>query len=51
MKVYLKKDVSQIGLVTRIYTTIEGQKRMEVRFPHGTVDADVSKFELSNEAI
>ena len=46
MKAYLKTDRAQIGLVVRVWVTDEGQKRMEVRFPYSTVDADVSDFEL-----
>jgi hypothetical protein len=46
MKAYLKKDKTQIGLVTKVYVTTWSQKRMEVRFPHSTVDAAVSSFEV-----
>lgn len=46
MKVYWKNHPQQIGLVTRVYVTDSGQKRMEVRFPHSTVDAAVTNFEL-----
>lgn len=46
MKVYWKKDKAQVGLVTRVYVTNSGQKRMEVRFPYSTVDSEVFNFEL-----
>jgi len=46
MKAYLKGDKAQIGLVTRVYVTDSGQKRMTVSFPYSTVDAEVLNFEL-----
>jgi hypothetical protein len=46
MKAYLKNNKTQIGLVTKVYITTWGQKRMEVRFSHSIVDAAVSNFEV-----
>ena len=46
MKAYLKGDRAQIGVVTRVYVTESGQKRLTVRFPYSTIDADVADFEV-----
>lgn len=46
MKTYLKGDRAQVGLVTKVYVTESGQKRLTVRFPHSTVDADIADFEV-----
>lgn len=46
MKAFYKTIPSQIGVILRVYTSITGQKRMEVRFPHSTIDADINLFEV-----
>lgn len=46
MKAYLKTDITQFGEIISVYCTLEGQKRMTVRFPHSLVDADVATFEV-----
>lgn len=46
MKVYLKRNPPQIGLVKEVYCTEGGQTRMTVEFAYSKVDADVSEFEL-----
>lgn len=46
MKVFWKASPTQIGIITRVYTTDSGQKRMEVSFPYSKVDADITNFEL-----
>lgn len=46
MKVYWKSNPAQIGVITRVYVTSSGQKRMEVSFPYSIVDADVLNFEM-----
>lgn len=46
MKVFWKGSPAQTGIVTRVYVTDSGQKRMTVSFPYSTVDAEVSLFEL-----
>ena len=43
---YLKADKTQVGVIIRVYTTDSDQKRMEVRFPHSTVDAVIEDFEI-----
>ena len=45
MKAYVKGN-TELGKVTRVYVTAEGQKRMTVEFMFSTVDADISKFEV-----
>lgn len=46
MKVFWKGMPSQTGIVTRVYVTDSGQKRMTVSFPYSTIDAEVLNFEL-----
>lgn len=46
MKVHLKNDRSQIGVIAQIYVTEFGQKRLTAQFPYGSVDAAVEEFEL-----
>ena len=48
MKAYWKTNPHQVGIVTRVYVTDAGQKRMEVRFPYSTVDAEIREFEIAN---
>jgi hypothetical protein len=48
MKVVMKQDNSQIGVVLDVYVTDSGQKRMTVAMPYSTIDADVQLFELVN---
>lgn len=45
--VFWKSNPTQFGIVTRVYCTDSGQKRMTVSFPYSTIDAEVSNFELS----
>lgn len=47
MKVFWKDSPAQVGIVMRVYVTDAGQKRMEVRFPYSTIDAEVLNFELA----
>ncbi len=47
MKVFWKDNPTQTGIVTRVYVTDSGQKRMTVSFPYSTVDAEVLNFELA----
>lgn len=47
MKVYLKNAMSLgNGVVLDVYVTDSGQKRMNVSFAYGKVDADAREFEL-----
>jgi len=46
MKVYYKQNTSLVGEVTKVYVTDFGQKRMTVQLEYGTIDADVSEFQL-----
>lgn len=48
MKALWKQDKSQIGIVLDVYVTDSGQKRMVVRMPYSTIDAQVDNFELVN---
>lgn len=48
MKAIWKKDKSQVGLVTNVYITDWGQKRLTVRMPYSTIDAAAYEFELVN---
>lgn len=47
MKVYWKDSPGQVGVVTRVYVTDSGQKRMTVSFPYSTIDAEVLNFEVT----
>ena len=40
------KGRKELGIVTNLYKTDSGQKRMTVSFPYSTVDAEVLNFEL-----
>lgn len=46
MKVFWKSSPAQVGVVTHVYVTDSGQKRMTVSFPYSTIDAEVLNFEL-----
>lgn len=46
MKVYYKQNPAFIGEVMRVYVTDFDQKRMTVKLEYGTIDADVSEFEI-----
>lgn len=46
MSAIWKKDKSQVGLVTNVYITDWGQKRLTVRMPYSTIDAAAYEFEL-----
>lgn len=54
MVTWLKHDKSRIGITQRVYLLDLGngkmQSRMTVKFPYGTVDADVSEFEVSEKS-
>lgn len=47
MKVFWRGNPAQVGVVTRVYVTNSGQKRMTVSFPYSTIDAEVLNFELA----
>jgi len=47
MKVFWKGSPAQTGIVTRVYVTDSGQKRMTVAFPYSTIDAEVLNFDLA----
>lgn len=46
MKALWKQDGTQVGIILDVYVTDSGQKRMVVRMPYSTIDADVQLFEL-----
>jgi hypothetical protein len=47
MKVFWKLNPTQVGIITQIYVTDNGQKRLTVTFPYSIIDADISNFELA----
>jgi hypothetical protein len=47
MKVFWKLSLAQVGIVTEVYVTDNGQKRLTVTFPYSIIDADISNFELA----
>jgi len=47
MTAYLKSCPVRVGIVTNVYYSDTGQKRLVVEFPYGVlVDAAVTEFEL-----
>ncbi len=43
---YLKTNPNEKGYIQKVYKTVEGTKRLEVRFANSTVDALAEEFEI-----
>lgn len=46
VKAYLKKNPQEKGRILRVYESDTKQKRLEVSFAYGTIDADAGEFEI-----
>lgn len=46
VRAYLKTRPEEKGIILRVYETDSRQKRLEVSFNHGTIDADANDFEI-----